>query len=95
MAKFKTGRHTSPLKERRKTVKRTAHNRHITKTIRNLAKKVEQAISGKNAEEATKLLPACFSAWDKASKIGLIHKNAASRKKARLSSKISQLAPAA
>ena len=95
MAKLKTGRHTSAIKENRKAIKRTVHNRAVLKHIRLLAKKIETAITNKKADEAQKLLPECFSAWDKASKIGLIHKNAASRKKARLSSKIHQLSKAA
>lgn len=95
MAKLKTGRHTSALKEQRKTVKRTARNRVIKKKIRSLAKGVEMAIFNKKLEEAKKLLPECFSAWDKASKVGVIHKNAASRKKARLSLKIAALSSAA
>ena len=91
MAKLKTGRHTSALKEFRKSERRRAHNRSIKREIRLLAKKIEESIANKKAEEASKLLPECFSAWDKAAKIGLIHKNAAQRKKSRLSSKIVQL----
>lgn len=95
MAKLKTGRHTSAIKEHRKTLKRTAHNRSVKKDIRLLAKKFEQAVAGKKTDEAKKLLTECFSAWDKAAKAGIIHKNAASRKKARLSSKIAKVASAA
>jgi len=94
MAKLKTGRHTSAIKENRKAEKRASHNRWILKRIRLAAKKVEAAISQKNAAEAKKLLPHCFSEWDKAARSGLIHKNAASRKKARLSAKIHHLVPA-
>ncbi|OGR56893.1 MAG: 30S ribosomal protein S20 [Elusimicrobia bacterium RIFCSPLOWO2_02_FULL_39_32] len=92
MAKLKTGRHTSAIKEFRKAVRRTSANRALKKKIRNLAKNVEIAITNKNSDEAKKILPECFSAWDKAAKVGLIHKNAASRKKAQLSYKISQVA---
>lgn len=92
MAKLKTGRHTSAIKELRKAKARNTHNRAIKKTIRVLAKKVETAIAEKKIEEARKLLPDCFSAWDKAAKVGVIHANAASRKKSRLSAKIDRLA---
>lgn len=95
MAKLKTGRHTSAIKELRKRDRRTLHNRFIKKKIRLLAKKVETAIANKKPEEAKKFLSECFSAWDKATKVGLIHQNAADRKKARLSSKIAHLATAA
>lgn len=92
MAKLKTGRHTSALKEFRKSERRAQHNRFILKKIRVLAKNVETAISGKKLDEAKKLLPEVFSAWDKAAKVGVIHKNVASRKKARLSARVGQLA---
>lgn len=94
MAKLKTGRHTSAIKEYRKARKRTDHNKAIRKNIRILAKQIEVAIAAKKADEAKKLLVACSSAWDKAAKVGVIHDNAASRKKARLSAKIAALSAA-
>lgn len=93
--KLKTGRHTSAIKELRKRATRTRHNRGIKKEIRLIAKKVELAIANKQLDEAKKLLPDCFSAWDKAAKVGVIHQNAASRKKARLSSKMARASAAA
>ena len=60
--------------------------------MREIAKKIELAIANKKGDDAKKLLPECFSAWDKAAQFGMIHKNAAARKKARLSSKISKIA---
>lgn len=95
MAKLKTGRHTSAIKELRKAKKRTVHNRFIKRNIRLIAKKVELALAEKKVDEAKKLLSECFSAWDKAAKVGVIHKNAARRKKARLSSKIAQIVSSA
>lgn len=91
MAKLKTGRHTSAIKAFRQSETRARHNRFILKKIREVAKKIELAISGKKKSEAEKLLPACFSAWDKAAKVGVIHQNAASRKKARLSARVAQI----
>lgn len=91
MAKLKTGRHTSAIKELRKSQSRNAHNRTLKKNIRLLAKQLEQAVVKKSKEEAAKLLPGCFSVWDKAAKVGLVHKNAAARKKSRLSLKVAQL----
>ncbi|MBI2915356.1 MAG: 30S ribosomal protein S20, partial [Elusimicrobia bacterium] len=89
------GRHTSAIKELRKAKRRYGHNRVLRKGIRTIAKNVEIEISKKNLDAAKKLLPECFSAWDKAAKVGLIHKNTASSKKSRLSFKVSQLAPQA
>lgn len=91
MAKLKTGRHTSALKELRKSKKRNLYNRTVKGKIRLLAKQFENAITNKKLEEAKKILSECFSAWDKAAKVGIIHKNAASRKKARFSQKLSKL----
>lgn len=91
MAKLKTGRHTSAIKEHRKTIRRTSSNKAVTRKIRALSKSLEKAVSSKDLASAKKLLPECFSAWDKAAKIGLIHSNAASRKKARLSLKVQLL----
>ena len=94
MAKLKTGRHTSAIKEYRKSKRRNVANRKVKVAIRQLAKKVELAVSGKNAEEAKALLSKCFSAWDKAAKVGVVHANAAARKKARLSAKVAKLSSA-
>ena len=91
MAKLKTGRHTSAIKQHRKSLRRAVINRKIVKNIRTLAKQFDQALVQKKKDEAGKLLSECFSAWDKAAKSGVIHNNAASRKKARLSQKLSQL----
>ena len=91
MAKLKTGRHTSAIKELRKSKKRNSHNRFIKSTIRSLAKQVEKAIVENKPAEAKKLLSQCFAAWDKAAKVKVIHKNTASRKKSRLSTKVSKL----
>ncbi len=97
MAKLKTGRHTSAIKELRKRDRRATHNRQIKVRIRTLVKQLELAVSNKKVDEAKKLLPECFSAWDRAAKVGVVHKSAASRKKARLSTKVYRLtaAPAA
>lgn len=95
MAKLKTGRHTSALKELRKSHKRKVRNDAQRKLIRSLAKKVEAAIAKKDAEGAKTLLTQAFSAWDKAAKNNIVHWKAASRKKSRLSSKLhSLLSPA-
>ncbi len=91
MAKLKTGRHTSALKEARKTEKRTARNAATKSKIRTLAKKVEAAVKAKDAETAKTALNVAFSEWDKAEKRNVIHKNAASNQKARLSRLVASL----
>jgi len=91
MAKLKTGRHTGALKEARKTKKRTARNVSTKSKIRTLAKKLEAAVKAVDATLAKDLLNKVFSAWDKAAKKNVIHKKAASNKKAKLAKKVSAL----
>lgn len=85
MAKLKTGRHTSALKEKRKAIKRNVRNTTVESKIRGLVKKVESAVAKKDAKLAAELLKTTFSAWDKAAKTKVIHANASSNQKARLS----------
>lgn len=91
MAKLKTGRHTSALKEGRKSLRRRERNNAQRKAIRSLAKSVEEAISKKDAEGAKTLLTKAFSAWDKAAQNNVVHWKAAARKKSRLSAKLHTL----
>ena len=94
MAKLKTGRHTSALKAHRQSERHAEHNLNVRSRIRTLARKVESAVAAKDAKTARALLNEAFAAWDKAAKTGIIHWRAASRKKARLATRVDQLAPA-
>jgi small subunit ribosomal protein S20 len=85
MAKLKTGRHTSALKEARKAKKRAERNKAIKSKIRTSIKKVEEAIKNNNARIAEEHLSVVFSEWDKAAKKNIVHYKAASNQKARLS----------
>lgn len=55
------------------------------KTLKDTIKKVERLVKEKSQAEAKGLLSSVYSAIDKAAKRGIIKKNNASRKKARLS----------
>jgi small subunit ribosomal protein S20 len=94
MAKLKTGRHTSALKELRKATIRTQHNSSIKSRIRSLSKNVEAAVKTKDAALANSLLKSAFSQWDKAAKVNAIHANAAANQKARLAKMVSSLSVA-
>lgn len=94
MAKLKTGRHTSALKAARQAEKHTSSNVEIRSRIHSIARKVEEAVTKKDAKSAKSLLSEAFAAWDKAAKIGVVHWRSASRKKARLSSRVQGLQPA-
>jgi len=85
MAKLKTGRHTSAQKANRQAIKRTAVNNATRSKIKNIMAKVEAAVKNKDKATAATLLKTAFSLWDKASKKNVIHFNAASNQKARLS----------
>ena len=74
----------SAKKALRQSIKRKAVNDRRTKAMRDAIKKGERSAKEKKADEAKKLLPVAFAAIDKAAKRGVIKKNNASRKKARL-----------
>ncbi|PYI94671.1 MAG: 30S ribosomal protein S20 [Verrucomicrobia bacterium] len=70
----------SASKRARQTTKRTLRNRSVLTRLRGMQKGVSAA--GANPE--AKDVHAMISAIDKAAKRGIIHKNAANRRKARL-----------
>jgi small subunit ribosomal protein S20 len=84
MAKLKTGRHTSALKEARRSKRRTSRNRGIKKQIKETAKKFIRSLDENSAEKSAKLLQEVYSKWDKAAKTGAIHWKTAARKKSQL-----------
>jgi small subunit ribosomal protein S20 len=92
MAKLKTGRHTSALKENRKAVKRAERNRAVRSKIKNIVRKVEAAAAAKDKTAAADLLKSAFSLWDRASKTHVIHDNAAANQKARLAKLVKSIA---
>jgi small subunit ribosomal protein S20 len=76
---------TSAKKALRGSLVKKAMNDRNKKNIKETVKKIEKLVKDKNQVEAKKLLPEAYSVIDKASKRGVIKKNTASRKKARLS----------
>lgn len=88
MAKLKTGRHTSALKELRKSLKRRAKNLILKNKIKETKKQILKYVQEKNIEEAKKLLPQFYKIVDKAAKINYIHKNNAAKLKSDLAKKI-------
>ena len=85
MAKLKTGRHTSSLKENRKSKKRSLKNTSQKSSLHTLMKKIEAAVVKKEEAVLKDLLKSAFSALDKAARRHVIHKNTANNQKARLS----------
>jgi small subunit ribosomal protein S20 len=86
--------HASAQKRMRQGEKRRARNRKNVSQLKTQVKKLRAAIEEGNAEAAKQLLPATVGEIDKAAKKGVVHDNAASRYKSRLSRKVSALAAA-
>lgn len=66
----------SGLKRLRQTAKRTVHNQAVRSRLKTLVKRA--------GEGTTEDLPAAIKAIDKAAAAGILHKNAAARRKSRL-----------
>ena len=80
----------SVKKALRQSIKRRARNIIYKKKMKNLLKEVKGLISQKKTKEAKELLPQVYKILDKAAKVGVIKKNAASRKKARITKLINR-----
>ena len=74
----------SAKKAIRQSERRRARNLVYKNKIKTLVKKVKALVAQKKNSEAAAMLPDIYSAFDKAAKKGVIKKNNASRKKARL-----------
>ena len=70
---------------------RRAKNFAVRSTVKTVTRKTLEAINGKQADEAKTLLTTAVSTIDKAAKKGVIHKNAAARKKSRLMKKLNSM----
>ncbi|MGA9882744.1 MAG: 30S ribosomal protein S20 [Candidatus Acidiferrales bacterium] len=82
----------SVLKNIRQTERRTAMNRMNRTRVRTAIRQMRAALAGGDAAAATKLVPATFSAIDKAIQKGTLHGNTAKRYKSRLSLALNALA---
>jgi small subunit ribosomal protein S20 len=89
--KFQLPNLKSAFKSIRKDKKRHARNQKIDTELKSLAKKFTMALAAKKAEEAKKLGAALVLKLDKARSKGIIHRNTASRKRARILTKLSKL----
>jgi small subunit ribosomal protein S20 len=75
----------SAKKALRQSLRRRKQNLIYKNKIKSLIKEVRLLLQQKNIQEAKNLLPLVYKALDKAAKVGVIKKNAASRKKSRIS----------
>ena len=74
----------SAKKAVRQNASRKKRNLVYKSKMKDLIKKIRALVKEKKKEEANALLPQIYKALDKAAKVGIIKKNAASRKKARI-----------
>lgn len=74
----------SAIKNIRKNERRRVHNQAFRSRARTMIKKARLAILAGRAEEAREAIRQAYSALDKAAEKGIIHKNNAARRKARL-----------
>jgi small subunit ribosomal protein S20 len=75
----------------RQGLKHRARNRKNLSLLKTQVKKLRAAVAEGDSEAARKLLPETISTIDKAAKKGVIHDNAASRYKGRLSRRVNAL----
>ncbi|MCQ6273617.1 30S ribosomal protein S20 [Bacillus sp. V3B] len=81
----------SAIKRVKTNEKKNAQNTMIKSDMRTSVKKVEAAIATNEANTAANTFTVATRKLDKAAAKGLIHKNAAARKKSRLAKKINSL----
>ena len=84
--------HASALKQMRQGVKRNERNRANLSHLKTQVKKLRAAIAKGDAGEAKKVLNETVSEIDKAAKKGIVHDNAASRYKSRLTRHVNGMA---
>lgn len=75
----------SAIKAARKTQRLTLRNKSVKTTLKTLHKKFDTAVQANDAAAAKAAGAEYASAMDKATKSGVVHKNAASRAKALVS----------
>ena len=84
--------HASALKQMRQGVKRNERNRANLSQLKTQVKKLRALIAKGDAGEAKKALGETVSEIDKAAKKGIVHDNAASRYKSRLTRHVNAMA---
>lgn len=81
----------SAKKALRQSLRKRTRNSKKKVEMKKLLKEFNVFVSQKKIDEAKKILPKIYKTLDKAAKIGLIKKNAAARKKSRITKSISRV----
>ena len=85
--------HESALKAHRQSLKNREHNRQFRSRLRGALKSVRVAIDGNDLAAAKTALKETISLIDKMTSKGVIHRNAASRYKSRLTTRLAARTP--
>ena len=83
--------HPSALKRHRQSEKRRLRNRAVKSRLRHLVREVRDAVATKNPDAAAKSLAVAGRALDKAVTKGVLHRNNAARRIARLAHAVAEL----
>lgn len=83
--------HKSALKRHRQSERRRVRNHAIKTRVRHLVREVRAAVQAKDVPAATATLGAASKALAKAASKGVLHRNNASRRIARLAHAVEQL----
>jgi small subunit ribosomal protein S20 len=83
--------HKSAIKRARQNEERRLRNRARKTRMKNVIRSLEEAISSNSKETAVEALKSAISVIDTTASKGVIHKNTASRKVARLSKRVNAL----
>ena len=87
--------HASALKAHKQSLKHREHNRQLRARLRNALRAIRSAIDGSDMAAARSALKETVSLVDRMTAKGVIHRNAASRYKSRLTTRIASKATAA
>ena len=81
----------SAIKRVKISEKKNLRNRMIKSSLRTANRKYATAIASGDAKAAAALLPVTVAAVDKAAGKGILHKNAANRRKSRMAKRLNKL----
>ena len=87
--------HKSALKRDRQSQQRRLRNRNNRSQVKNVIRKINEAIATQSAEGAQEALRAAIPVIDRAAVKGALHKKNASRKISRLTRKVNAMSGAA
>jgi small subunit ribosomal protein S20 len=85
----------SSKKDLKRNAKKRVVNNAVKTSLKTYVKKARVAIAGGESEAATAALTKAMSSLDKASQRGILHKNAAARRKSRIAKAAAAAAKAA